>query len=124
MLTPLLAHQDAFERCNILHRDISTGNILIYKKPNTGGEVEGLLIDWDLSQNVQRMGKAWRKGRMVRFTTVDLISWLIVAQGTWEFMSARMLLKEKGFVHELRDDLESFVHVLHYTVCSLPRLSF
>ncbi|EEB94797.1 hypothetical protein MPER_06333, partial [Moniliophthora perniciosa FA553] len=36
------AHQDAYERASILHRDISVGNILI---TDNGG---GLLIDWDL----------------------------------------------------------------------------
>lgn len=37
-------------------------------------------------------------------------------QGTWEFMSARMLEKPSDFMHEPRDDLESFVHVIHHTV--------
>ncbi|KAF8510660.1 hypothetical protein BU17DRAFT_8491, partial [Hysterangium stoloniferum] len=38
----MIAHGDAYDKAKILHRDISSGNILITE---TGG---GLLIDWDL----------------------------------------------------------------------------
>lgn len=40
----LLAHQDAVERCKILHRDISGSNILILDNN------EGILSDWDLAR--------------------------------------------------------------------------
>lgn len=39
-------------------------------------------------------------------------------------MSARMLEGGDNFVHKPRDDLESLVHVLHYTVCLHFRLMF
>lgn len=68
-----VAHQDALE-LDILHRDISAGNILFYKIPNTGGEVEGLLIDWDLSLNIKRNSEAHRKGRTVSSLIPDLQS--------------------------------------------------
>ncbi|KAH7925115.1 hypothetical protein BV22DRAFT_1034436 [Leucogyrophana mollusca] len=84
------AHRDAVEKCRILHRDISTGNILITK----GGR--GLLIDWDLSKDMDKT-EARQLGRT----------------GTWLFMSAR-LLENPGKVHEIQDDMESFVHVLLY----------
>jgi hypothetical protein len=42
-----IAHEAAYTRCGILHRDISPSNILI--SDNVDG---GLLIDWDLCKNV------------------------------------------------------------------------
>ncbi|EEB92694.1 hypothetical protein MPER_08761 [Moniliophthora perniciosa FA553] len=72
-----------------LHRDISAGNILITDEA-------GMLIDWDFSKHkdVQRRR-------------------IPVRTGTWQFMSAHLLLKEPGTVeHERADDLESFFHVL------------
>uniref|UniRef100_A0A0W0GB29 Protein kinase domain-containing protein n=1 Tax=Moniliophthora roreri TaxID=221103 RepID=A0A0W0GB29_MONRR len=84
------AHQDAYELAGILHRDISVGNILI---TDNGG---GLLIDWDLSKEVQKMGVP----RQVERT------------GTWQFMSAKLLMTPTPDTHELADDLESFYHVL------------
>ena len=44
----LPAHQHACEHTNILHRDISIGNIIFYKREG-GQRLEGLLIDWELS---------------------------------------------------------------------------
>ncbi len=39
-----LGHRQAYEKCGILHRDISGGNILILDNDT------GLLIDWDLAE--------------------------------------------------------------------------
>jgi hypothetical protein len=35
-----------------MHRDISSGNILIYEKKPGSGVYKGLLVDWDLSKLV------------------------------------------------------------------------
>ena len=43
---------DLKEKANILHRDISVGNIMIH--PHTR---EGFLIDWDLARFVWELGK-------------------------------------------------------------------
>jgi RIO-like serine/threonine protein kinase len=46
ILTRIAAHQAAY-RAGILHRDISTSNIMLLdSKTNQGG----MLIDWDLSK--------------------------------------------------------------------------
>ena len=39
---------------------------------------------------------------------------LISAQGTWQFISALLLLYPGKFTHEVWHDLESFIHVLHW----------
>jgi RIO-like serine/threonine protein kinase len=82
------AHDGAFFDAHILHRDISVGNIIIMT------EGEGLLIDWDLCINLRNEDAAARRPeRTVRvphstFSTrfVELLS-----QGTWQFMSAKLL---------------------------------
>jgi serine/threonine protein kinase len=57
-----IAHEAAYTRCGILHRDISPSNILI--SDNVDG---GLLIDWDLCKNVNSTEhKARRAARTVR----------------------------------------------------------
>ncbi|KAG7087808.1 hypothetical protein E1B28_013749 [Marasmius oreades] len=88
----LKAHQTAYEKLHILHRDISAANILIFNG-------HGLLIDWEFS-------KAYEPGipREPRQNE---------RTGTWQFISARMLqLGGQPVQHTLFDDLESFFHVL------------
>ncbi|GJJ09168.1 hypothetical protein Clacol_003390 [Clathrus columnatus] len=81
------AHRAAYFDAGILHRDISSGNIMIY---NNGG----LLIDWDMSKNTQDKG-----ARQTERT------------GTWPFISCR-LLKDPTASQGLTDDVESFIHVI------------
>ncbi|KAH7902752.1 hypothetical protein BJ138DRAFT_982209, partial [Hygrophoropsis aurantiaca] len=85
-----IAHRDAFVLCRILHRDVSAGNILI------GRDGGGILNDWDMSKGIDS-ACARQLGRT----------------GTWLFISSR-LLDDPEKVHEVQDDLESFVHVLIY----------
>ncbi|RDX41986.1 hypothetical protein OH76DRAFT_1422789 [Lentinus brumalis] len=96
----LLAHQFAWEKCGILHRDISVGNILLcYLNGQTTGARFGLLADWDLAKTKEQLHKqqATQPSR----------------SGTWQFMSA-LLQKYANKPHELADDLESFLHVLNW----------
>jgi len=46
-LITLIAHTAAYNKAQILHRDISARNILITK------EGTGILIDWDMSKKVK-----------------------------------------------------------------------
>ena len=50
------AHERAWKQCNLLHRDISASNILLYENPETG-MVEGLLADWDLAKTREQLVK-------------------------------------------------------------------
>ncbi|KAF8967433.1 hypothetical protein BDZ97DRAFT_1697573 [Flammula alnicola] len=85
----LLAHWDAVTKANILHRDVSLGNIIMV------GE-EGILIDWELCK---RIGRGPTTARCDEKT------------GTFQFISARLLMGDTE-EHKTGDDLESFVHVL------------
>ncbi|KAF8548211.1 hypothetical protein OG21DRAFT_789751, partial [Imleria badia] len=84
----LKAHSHAFNSAKIMHRDISAGNIILTD------EGRGLLIDWELAKLMDEVGSR-RPDRT----------------GTWQFMSAN-LLQYPGKMHTLKDDLESFLHVL------------
>ncbi|KAI0318714.1 hypothetical protein OF83DRAFT_920050 [Amylostereum chailletii] len=85
------AHGKAYTELNILHGDISAGNILITD------DGHGLLIDWDLAFDV----KVGRRGAII---------------GTWQFISSRLMKNSKNTEHQLCDDQESFVHVLLYHI--------
>ncbi|KAH7917962.1 hypothetical protein BV22DRAFT_1042082 [Leucogyrophana mollusca] len=86
------AHKYAYESAKVLHRDVSAGNIIL-----TAGEA--LLIDWDLSKDIDRLKNQRRR----RDRT-----------GTWQFMSAA-ILKNPKLPQERKDDIESFLHVTSHT---------
>ncbi|KAK7433817.1 hypothetical protein VKT23_020533 [Stygiomarasmius scandens] len=86
----LIAHRDALRKCKLLHRDISAGNLLI----TTNGR--GLLGDWELCKFVPHLGKP----RQIERT------------GTWQFISVALLKATTFACHTVKDDLESFFHVL------------
>ncbi|KAH9943851.1 hypothetical protein B0H21DRAFT_864972 [Amylocystis lapponica] len=102
----LTAHEDAYVKAGILHRYISEGNILIFQRQHSNGEIEpcGLLNDWEISKKIPNIdapqdeaSPGCQPDRM----------------GTWPFLSAMSLInKHKKIV--LQDDLESFFHVLLY----------
>lgn len=48
-LHPTAGHKDAYEKCGILHRDVSGANILILDNGR------GILNDWDMSRKVEHM---------------------------------------------------------------------
>ncbi|KAK7030398.1 hypothetical protein VNI00_014142 [Paramarasmius palmivorus] len=93
----LEAHMAAYERTRILHRDISSGNILI----SENGE-EGFLIDWDFSKEINEAEAPRQPERT----------------GTWQFMSAKLLLRLSNR-HTRADDLESFFYVLCWVTLKL-----
>ncbi|CAL1715090.1 unnamed protein product [Somion occarium] len=99
VLCALQAHEDAWVKAGILHRDISDNNILIFF---VDGRRCGLLIDWDLCKYASELQerKATHKNR----------------SGTWQFISALRLRCPKKYC-EVADDIESFVHVINW--CAL-----
>ncbi|KAI1781713.1 hypothetical protein LXA43DRAFT_1159140 [Ganoderma leucocontextum] len=98
------AHSVAWLYAHILHRDVSIGNILILdedpERPPNPRTVKGLLADWDLARTKEELENP-------AFTQKT-------RSGTWPFISARLQHAGPEQLHELSDDLESFVHVLNY----------
>lgn len=93
MYGALKGHWSAYKNAEVLHRDISDGNILITYQ---GDEPRGILIDWDLCKTMGEIAeqKASNTNR----------------SGTWPFLSAlRILYPRKPY--EVADDIESFVHI-------------
>ncbi|KAI0089478.1 hypothetical protein BDY19DRAFT_105654 [Irpex rosettiformis] len=96
---------------NVLHRDVSVGNIMMRIKPrkgNTGllremtakvAKVAGVLTDWDHS-GYEQSDSASDMPQKFRI-------------GTWQFMSIAML-KNPGKAHTILDDFESVFWVLIY----------
>ncbi|KAI0320328.1 hypothetical protein OF83DRAFT_1053333, partial [Amylostereum chailletii] len=91
----LEAHQKAFLDAEVLHQDISAGNIMITPLG------KGILIDWDLSMGTARDEDGGQEWRM----------------GTWPFMSYALLSSPvDSKTQSLPDDLESFIWVLIYHI--------
>ncbi|KAI9808663.1 MAG: hypothetical protein M1825_003814 [Sarcosagium campestre] len=96
ILGGLEGHGSALQKANILHRDISIGNVMLDED-----ERNGFLIDWDLAVETARLEACGAPGRT----------------GTKVFMAIGAL---DGDPHNFMHDLESFFWVLlwicvHYT---------
>ncbi|KAG6871965.1 hypothetical protein C0992_010030, partial [Termitomyces sp. T32_za158] len=85
-----IASWQAYERCGIMHRDVSANNILI---THSGG----ILNDWDMAKKETDIQSSRRHERT----------------GTWEFMSS-LLLAGHHTAHTIQDDMESFVLIVLY----------
>ncbi|OBZ74063.1 hypothetical protein A0H81_06490 [Grifola frondosa] len=93
----LRAHQQAWEKAGILHRDVSDGNIMLCddaKDDDDERTSTAFLNDWDLAKY---------KDELMKPPTQKTRS------GTWQFISA-LLLKFPQKQYEVSDDLESFIH--------------
>ncbi|KAH9932687.1 uncharacterized protein BXZ73DRAFT_101229 [Epithele typhae] len=91
------AMRDALARDRRLHRDISTGNIVLVQEPDSETR-RGYLIDWELSSRVRADGRA-EKSKSV---------------GTAWFMAKRLSIRllVQGYPHVLQDDMESLLYVV------------
>ncbi|KAJ2996584.1 hypothetical protein NUW58_g927 [Xylaria curta] len=91
MRDAIKAHQSLYVTGNILHRDISSNNIII-TEPDTADGFKGMLIDLDLAE-VRDSGPSGARHRT----------------GTMQFMAVEVL---RTADHTYRHDLESFFYVL------------
>ncbi|KAI5862977.1 serine/threonine-protein kinase Sgk2 [Durotheca rogersii] len=91
MRDAIRAHRSLYTVGNILHRDISSNNILI-TEPRTENDFKGMLIDLDLAK-VRDSGPSGARHQT----------------GTMQFMAVEVLCKVD---HTYRHDLESFFYVL------------
>ncbi|KAI8319216.1 hypothetical protein GQ54DRAFT_299525, partial [Martensiomyces pterosporus] len=72
------AHGEIMRRCNLLHRDISTNNILVVRSP-LDGSVHGVLVDFDcaISVGVDRKARPERTGTLPFMSVLNLeANWL------------------------------------------------
>ncbi|EKM49436.1 uncharacterized protein PHACADRAFT_201696 [Phanerochaete carnosa HHB-10118-sp] len=88
----LIAHMEAWNKANILHRDVSANNIMINVRDN-----EAFLNDWDLCKYKEDFGNRAREKAGV--------------SGTWPYLSA-LTLTHPTKPPEVADDLESFIYVI------------
>ncbi|KAI0838871.1 serine/threonine-protein kinase Sgk2 [Hypoxylon sp. FL0890] len=91
MRDAIKAHQSLYVTGNILHRDISSNNIII-TEPETADGFKGMLIDLDLAK-VRDSGPSGARHQT----------------GTMQFMAVEVL---RTADHTYRHDLESFFYVL------------
>ncbi|EIW53037.1 uncharacterized protein TRAVEDRAFT_53454 [Trametes versicolor FP-101664 SS1] len=102
----IITHRDAYEHFGILHRDVSTGNMLVLprirkcKSGKTRVFWEGFLTDWELAKHISK-DTALQPAEPPEPT------------GTWQFMSVEHVRHPERPVG-VADDLESFFHVLLY----------
>ena len=62
---PRVAMKDAHSLASCLHRDISTGNIILVREEDRKMR-RGYLVDWDASCDIDDSGAAAEPGRAVR----------------------------------------------------------
>lgn len=91
MRDAIKAHQSLYTIGNILHRDISSNNIIITRPEDADG-FKGVLIDLDLAKEIDSSPSGARH-----------------QTGTMQFMAVEVLRKTD---HTYRHDLESFFYVL------------
>ncbi|KAI0776256.1 hypothetical protein BD413DRAFT_669404 [Trametes elegans] len=101
----LKAHSQAY-KLGIIHRDISAGNILLYRTEN--GKWQGMLNDWEMSKT---RAQQELEGRLPDRT------------GTWQFLSVNALARPAKTII-IQDELESFFHVLLYVAIRLLHHNF
>ncbi|KAH9841735.1 uncharacterized protein C8Q71DRAFT_738543 [Rhodofomes roseus] len=97
----LQAHEEAWSEGKVIHRDISADNLLLYWYFDENGQLvcKAILVDWGLCKYADEM---------------DQPSVKRTRSGTWQFISAILLRWPGKFVHHIWNDLESFIHVLHW----------
>ncbi|KAI0719715.1 hypothetical protein C8T65DRAFT_826720 [Cerioporus squamosus] len=110
ILNCIQAHEQAC-KAGYIHRDISAGNILLYKSKN--GKWCGMLNDWELAAK-------YVMGQPVEVNAALAECPILERTGTWQFLSVNCLVNKQKTV-DIPDDLESLFHVLlFFAVRFLP----
>ncbi|KAJ3003707.1 hypothetical protein NUW54_g5162 [Trametes sanguinea] len=118
----IAAHSLAYTRHQLLHRDISAGNVIILPSLSSGvGEDgqkvvtwNGVLTDWELAKRVPvRSASDSDKPKEVPTQPERT--------GTWQFMSVAYVRYHPYWPVSVADELESFFHVLLFYAVRLLR---
>ncbi|KAJ3871635.1 protein kinase [Lentinula edodes] len=99
----LQIHQWLYECVGILHRDLSSGNIMFRRKDD---KIYGVLNDFDLSSRVADMDKGPTSNQRT---------------GTRQFMSRDLLCPTWNGGHLYRHDLESLFYIILCLACRYER---
>ena len=110
--------RDALRKDRRIHRDLSLGNVVLVKEPDSPIR-RGYLVDWESSCRVDEEGKAVEPGRTVSSFRSQWPKDAHLLQGTWRYMSIRTLDPIHGLERPLtlQDDMESLLYVVLY--CAL-----
>ena len=106
---------DAHSKAKTLHRDLSLGNIILYKPPDQSIRV-GYLIDWELSCKTAEVGVRDHFLMVISYHSPNPDSNGFL-KGTPAFMSIAASYTNTNHVHSLKDDLESILYIVLY--CAL-----
>lgn len=99
---------------DILHRDVSIGNILINTDTQAKEGDRGILIDLDYAVRMENLQRGPKMVVCGFSFVMGCVAYLIV-QGTRRFMSRNIL--QSRLSHSYLDDLESFYYVLCWLIC-------
>ncbi|KAH9856194.1 hypothetical protein C2E23DRAFT_722741 [Lenzites betulinus] len=145
MYDAIRAHQTLMERCGILHRDVSSSNILIVEhqpvERTESAPCNGILHDFDYSSMLKEpppadgSNTAQSDQPPLLYTREDLevgdeeaesVADLKERTGTYYFMAIALLKpKSRNIFHDAHHDLESYIwvlvwHVLRHTAHDAP----
>ena len=112
------AVMDAHLKARTLHRDISLGNIILYKSPHQQTRV-GYLIDWELGCKIDKVGV---QDHVITVSS-SLFPWSHsdkYIKGTPAFVSIATSYTATNHTYSLKDDLESILYIVLY--CALQWL--
>jgi len=109
------AVMDAHSKAMAIHRDLSLGNIILYRIPDRPIRV-GYLIDWELGCKTDGT-TAWNDVLTVSSYMIPVSSINNSRKGTPAFMSIAVSTLRKPHVHNMGDDLESLLYAVLY--CAL-----
>ncbi|KAI0353657.1 hypothetical protein OH77DRAFT_575489 [Trametes cingulata] len=114
----IVGHQQARERAQVLHRDVSVGNILIVDEPNEKG-FGGFLHDYDYS-SIEDEDEGYETGSPppLQSNAEGEDSDHKERTGTYYFMAYEILVGAASgpTIHHIHHDLESFYWVLLWIV--------
>ncbi|KAI0328293.1 hypothetical protein GY45DRAFT_1017306 [Cubamyces sp. BRFM 1775] len=125
----IIGHQRAWTRAQVMHRDVSLGNVLITDEESPERATSsGFLHDFDYSSMVESLRAAISQSRVDPASSnvgegtedaedADAAVRRKERTGTFYYMAAELLNpKRQGIVHDVHHDLESFYWVLLWVV--------
>ncbi|VCU39387.1 Bgt-20073 [Blumeria graminis f. sp. tritici] len=99
LLDAIIGHRDLYAKANVLHSDVSEGNIIL-TKPDADGKSRGILIDLDMSTSVDDKVNETEKTKItgtVKYMAIELLR--NMSEGNYSIKKS------------CRYDLESFFYV-------------